>query len=490
MSLSQGTLVDHLDFGPGKVVQSLGQKVIVDFFGDEIDCDISELIVLGNQGPKVQLVGLAGDRNRISFRRAFEAVNLGVVPPDNSSLIEMSIGGEAIEREVHDSLVCAQKDGACRVVFGDYGTGKSHYLHIVSTVARRSGWVVSYLEFDPKAVDPAKPHLVYREIMSKLQIPKRDDGTGADGFFGLIGEIRKNWDKVRDLPLFKRSPWFKYGLETLRFFPHNDHPDYISGCNWLAGQNVPVTGPGSIRELARGTTNINPKLLPNMPKVRDTAEIYVFHLAVVNQIAQALGYQGLLIVLDEAEHVRGYSVRRKERANNFFDMLARAAHPPLEDKSEIPILNDHGFELPRYWESGPHFALYIGLTEADTFAHSFLSLRDACAFLHNERDMVLLHPPTPEDYQMWCYSLYERMHRHYPTQMALLEAKENIRKISEVLRQEFESHRENAVMRTWVKLACLIPAVLFADRTRTVEDVVAIVTKAVNELLGGFLPWE
>lgn len=490
MSLLPGTLVEHLDFGPGKVIQSLGSKVIVDFFGDEIDCDIHELILREAQGPKVKPVKPAEDLGKVAFRRAFEAVNLGVVPPDNSSLVGMTIRGDRIEQEVLNSLESAPSEGLCKVVFGDYGTGKSHYLHLVSVVARRRGWLVSYLEFDPKAVDPAKPHLVYREIMAKLRFPKREDGTGADGFHGLVGEIRKSWDKIRDLPLFKKSPWFKYGLEILRFFPHNDNPDYVSGCGWLAGQNVPITGPGSIRDLARGTTNINPRLLPNMPKVRDTAEIYVYHLAVVNEVAKALGYQGLLIILDEAEHVRGFNVRRKERANNFFDILARSAHPPRSDTGEIPVLNDHGFDLPRYWEKGPHFGLYVGLTEADTFAHSHLSLRDACVFLHSLDDRVVLSPPDPDDYQAWSCAFLNNMYEHYPNQMGLLASEENRQAISETLGNVFETHRENAVMRTWVKLACLVPSVLFSDRDKTVEDLVDIVKGAVNELVGGVLPWE
>ena len=34
MSLSIGTLVEHIDFGPGKVTEILGSMAIVDFFGE------------------------------------------------------------------------------------------------------------------------------------------------------------------------------------------------------------------------------------------------------------------------------------------------------------------------------------------------------------------------------------------------------------------------------------------------------------------------
>jgi hypothetical protein len=52
-------------------------------------------------------------------------------------------------------------------------------------------------------------------------------------------------------------------------------------------------------------------------------------LVLLNEICRSLRYKGLALILDEAEHVRGYSVNRRERANNLFDLLVRAAHRPI-----------------------------------------------------------------------------------------------------------------------------------------------------------------
>ena len=489
MTISIGSLVERLDFGPGKVLALLGAKAAVDCFGDTIDCDISELTVKEPVGPRVQN-GLVANKNKISFRKAFEAVNLGVVPPDTSCLIEMSIGGNKILQDVNKLLSRASKHGICKVVFGNYGTGKSHYLHLVSVVARQSGWIVSYLEFDPKAVDPAKPHLVYREIMARLRFPEREDGSQSKNFHDFVKEIRGHWRKVRDLPLLKKSPWFKYGLETLLFYPHNEDQDYMAGCGWLAGQNIPITGPGSIRSLARSTTNIKPMSIPNMPKVRDTSEIYVFHLAVVNEICTALGYKGLLIILDEAEHVRGYNVLRKNRANHFFELLSRSAHVPHHDSEKMPPADTFGFRLPRYWETGPHFALFVGLTEGDTFQDTSLSLRDACVFLHEKSDMIMLHPPAAEQYRAWCLNLLENFHAYYPDKTALISSESGRREIADVFQDEFNQHGGNGlVMRSWVKLACLVPSMLMARRGESIAYLKSTIRKAVDELTGGNFPW-
>ena len=488
MTVTIGDIVEHFEFGPGKVLELLGTNATIDFFGEEIGCNVNELKVKKAFAPNVAAHTKSNNKNKIAFRRGFEAINLGVVPPDSSSLIDMSIGGEQVSDEVRSSLNNIDSHGLCKVVFGNYGTGKSHYLHLVRSIALESGWVVSYLEFDPKAVDPAKPHLVYREIMSKLKFPEREDGTVTQGFRGLVKEIRKKWPTIRDQPYFKKNPWFRYGLETLQFYPHNEEQEYISACSWLAGQYVSITGPGSIRTLARGT-NVKPMTIPNMPKIKETGEIYVFHLIVVNEICNALGYKGFLIILDEAEHVCGYNVTRKERANNFFDLLARSAHLPLGEGS--PVLNDHGHDFPRFWDNGPHFGLYVGLTEGDIFENAYISLRDACVFLHTEGDQITLDIPSRDDYEVWCLNLLANFHKHYPEKTELLSSSNDRKMVAKTLADEFEDKEDSdLVIRIWVKLACLVPSVILARGVESIDDIITIIQDAVMELTGGSMPWE
>jgi len=489
MTISVGDLVEHIDFGPGKVTEVLGTKAIVDFFGEEIECDTNELTLKEESGPRVLGNLKQANNDRVAFRKAFEAVNLGVVPPDSSSLMEMSIEGDRIASDIRHGLDNQPQKGFCKVVFGNYGTGKSHYLHLASVIARKSGWVVSYLEFDPKTVDPAKPYLVYREIMSRLKFPDREDGSATNGFRDFIKETKNNWGKIRDLPMLKASPWWRYGLETIMFFPHNEEPEYVSACDWLAGQSVPITGSGSIRALAR-STNINPRIIPNMPKVRETSEIYVFHLVVVNEICKALGYKGLLIILDEAEHVRGFNVTRREKANNFFHLLARTAHLPLQE--DPPILNDHGFQFPEYWDTGPHFGLYVGLTEGATFEDDSLSLREACVFLHSPEDMIRLSEPRETDYHSWVLQLLTFFYNHYPEKSMLLASETARQKVADSLAEKFaENINSDCVIRTWVKLACLAPCIVLADNATSIDELIGLLQTAASELTGSdLLPWE
>ena len=482
--LAEGVIVQHAEFGLGKVVRILGDLVSVEFYGDMLDVRGDELTptpeairrVSANEPPPT---------GGVPFRRALEALNLGVVPPDPGELIEFTIGGHETAQEVKGWLDRFPEAGLCKAVFGNYGTGKSHFLRLVEAIALQAGWVVSLLEFDPKAADPAKPHLVYRGLANNLRFPPREDGSQISDFEGLIYEVRKHWDRVSSGLLFRNSPWFRPALETLRFYARNQEEDYGSACSWLGGADVPLS---VIRGLARAAKV--PDAIPRLPRMRETADIYVHHLAVLAEICRNLGYGGLLLVLDEAEHVRGFNVRRQERANNLFDVLARSAHYPMKAGGSI-IPNDHGVALGPYWNQGPHFALVVGLTEGDVFADKSVPLHDACVFLHNKSDRKMLKPPSPAEYEAWCEHFLRRFCEYRPTHAAMLDSDKARRAVAAALRVGFEkAPLESRVLRRWLKLACLVPSVLMAGNAATLEELIAILDRAALELGDQLLPWD
>lgn len=484
--MNPGTKVEHPEFGPGTVIRTVGGTALVNFFGEQIEVGLSDLTVSEKFRPKVVEVEDKGRPDDVGFRRAYEAVNLGVVPPDPAALVAMTIGGEEITPRVESWLARASEEGLSKVVFGDYGRGKAHFLHLVRSVALQAGWVVSYVEFDPKAVDPAKPLLAYREILSKLEFPFREDGTQATGFRGFLKEVRKNWDRAKTEGYLKQDPWFWSAFHVLFRYPHSEEPDYVQACDWLAGQPVDLK---VIRQMAR-QQGINANKIPSMPQKKEVAEIYVLHLVVMSRILRAIGYKGLLVLLDEAEHVRGYTPVRRERAHNFFDLLARSCMPPLDVPDE-PYINEHGFDLPRYWKEGPHMGLFVGLTEGNTFTNPHLPLREACVFLHRPQDRIRLYPPTPEQYEAWCVRFFESFHRYRPESTAFLSTDGQRRALAARLRAEFEAlPEEDRVIRTWVKLASLVPSMVLSGRACDFEELGCQLQEAARKISSHVLPWE
>ena len=484
MTLKSGDRVRHPRFGLGTVVDTLGSQAVVEFYGEHVAVELESLHLDEERPAAVEQV--TGSLGRVLFRRAYEAINLGVVPPHPEQLLALSIGGDEFAGEVQTWFDEAPQKGLCKVVFGDYGTGKSHHLRMIEAAALNHGWVVSFVEFDPKQVDPAKPHLVYRAITGSMRFPSRADGSRCGGFFDLVGEVRANWDRVSLGKHLRESPWFANGMEVLRHHPHGDDQAYRDGVGWLSGH---VGQQSVITALARSASRSIPKI-SLMPKTLEAADIYVHHLVVINEWCRALGYKGLLIMLDEAEHVRGYNVNRRGRANNLFDVLSRCAHPPLKNVIN-PSPNEHGIQLPTFWNQGPHFGLVVALTEGATFAQKNAPLHDACVFLHRESDIVRLAPPTPTDYERWCIGFLAEFERSYPDASILLRhsfAKESIAK---VLAEEYERQPAGErTVRLWVKLTSLVPSLLLAQQATSATGLEEVLRRTAREAAGEILPWQ
>lgn len=480
-----GAEVEHREFGRGSIVAVLGVEAEVDFFGEVIAVQTRELAPLESSKPRLVDKPLAMSESALAFRRAFEAVNLGVTPSAPEQLIGLTIDGDKEERRIKKWLDSASANGLSKVFFGGYGTGKSHHLQLVKATALRDGWVTAFVEFDPKAADPAKPQLVYRELMSALEFPVREDGSQVRDFYDLVKEIRDHWSVVRAGKLFKQSPWWSETFRILQSFGHSDDEEYRQAMGWLPAFSKDAT---SLKSLAR-RAGIPTKAVPKMPISRETGEIYVFHLVVLNEVCRALGYKGLAIILDEAEHVRGYNVTRREKANNLFDLLARAAHRPVPQDTP-PRRNDHDIAIPEFWKSGPHFALFVGLTEGDTFTNPSISLREACVFLHAEEDRVMLKPPAPADYRVWCDGFFEQCARHLGPMPVLSDPKQRAM-VVEVLRDAFaELAPTERVLRVWIKLAALVPAILMCARIVDVEELMAELKAACDASTGLHFPWD
>ena len=225
-----------------------------------------------------------------------------------------------------------------------------------------------------------------------------------------------------------------------------------------------------------------------MPVTKETGEIYIYHLCVIGEVCAALGYKGLLIILDEAEHVRGYNVKRRERANNLFDLLSLCSHRPLDGAS--PYLNEHGFNLPSYWLHGPHFGLFVGLTEGDTFVDPSVSIRDACVFAHSIDDCIFLKPPLPKHYEAWCQRFFQEFHRHYPSHTKLLANEDTIVTISQSLAEMFGKVAvDSAVLRNWTKLAGLVLCILLSRKVVNASSLMKEVERVAGQYLG-LMPWE
>jgi hypothetical protein len=480
--------VEHAEFGIGKVLTVFGDIATVDFFGEAIDVGIDEL--LSRDVAAVAPAEAVGPQatTDLAFRKAFEAVNLGVVPGEPEQLVKLTIGGEGASAGIRALLSTASREGLCRIFMGYYGSGKSHHLQLVKAVAVSEGWVTATIELDPKAADPAKPSTVYQALMGSLEFPTKADGSKSVDFTDLVKEIRDNWDKVRSLKYFRQSPWFNHGLEALLYLSHRrDDDSYVAAVSWLQGQVKQI---GAIRSLSWSAGHR--RKIPAMPQTKDNGLIYAFHLVVVNEVVKALGYKGLALIIDEAEHVRSYSFNRYVRANNFFDIIARCAHKPLPRLRKPDCDMEYEFEIPPFWKEGPHFALFVGLTEGEDTQDLKRKAGEMSVLIHNEGDVFHLELPSGADYEQWCDQFLEQSARRLGPRVELLSDPGLRAQVATTLRRHFEETPEpERVLRNWTKMAGFAVALLMSRPMPLAGDeLVELVSEAARQLSGEIMPWD
>jgi hypothetical protein len=484
--ISPGAQVEHAEFGIGNVVAVLGSTATVEFFGEKFDVDISELLLRADNKPSIVLTS-DGATSDFAFRQSFEAVNLGVVPTDPDQLVRLTIRGDDVSDAIRAVLNDAPKRGACRIFMGYYGSGKSHHLRLVKAIALREGWVTASLELDPKAADPAKPSTVYQELVSGLEFPMRADGTRCEDFFDLIKEMRDNWATVRSLKYFRHSPWFSKGMEALQYLSHRrDDPDYVSAVSWLAGQIKQISAIRSVGWRAGYRQSI-----PSMPQTKDTGLLYAYHLVVIDEVLKALGYRGLALIIDEAEHVRTYSANRYLRANNFFDVLARCAHKPRTNLRDPHSDYDH-FGLPPFWKEGPHFALFVGLTEGEDTQDLKRKAGEMSVLIHDSDEVIHLEPPSADDYEAWVAAFLGEAASRLGPKVSILTDEELRKRVAKALRDQFEQTPDTEkLLRNWTKMAGF-PAAVLLSQVRLIrnDELVTIVEDAARQVAGDILPWE
>jgi len=291
---------------PIRTVLSSSEVSIVDSQG----LDFSNSFIDVSDGLESVLVGMdiAGPTSRpefevdpafLSSRKMIEAFRLGVVPYDE--IEEFTFSRENELKQVMKALKDIDRDGgSIRVIQGEYGSGKSHFLEYVKHIALNEGWVVASTEFDQTEIKPQIPKTVYKSLLVSLHAKK--------GGYKNIGKL---------LLEASNNP------EIYEYFNHNNHP-FISRLfeilrfsktynreilwQWFLGYtiNIPV-----VRKYCE--ENRLPSFLANY----STAPIVCNILGSIAFISRLMGYKGLVLFFDESESISYLSSNYLKKAENF-----------------------------------------------------------------------------------------------------------------------------------------------------------------------------
>ena len=224
-------------------------------------------------------------------RKIIEALRSGI--PSRTVGTYFSDARPSLMKSISDELeeLSAGNASGGLIITGRYGEGKTHLLNAVFNMAASDNMVVSLLPVS-KETPFDKLHVIYRKLIQNTYLPGREQ----PGFSHLIDEMAQGSPAASDLMLFAAKE-----LETDKLYyllqsalNTDDTEEKYRLIADLEGDFVPN---GEIKKIYRRIFGKPVKYSQNFSKTKHMQDYYAF----MSRLFQRLGYQGWVILIDEAE---------------------------------------------------------------------------------------------------------------------------------------------------------------------------------------------
>ena len=199
-----------------------------------------------------------------------------------------------------------------KLVTGNYGGGKTHFLYTVRDHAFRHNYCVAYVSLNPTECPFDKLELVYRGIAANLIAPRPADAPTAVWDKGVESVVRKWHDDQRKL--HDRTDSLRKYLETL---PTTESTSFSNAARGAFSSLLAEDGEGFsdvVQWLKGEDVSKEVRAQHRISERIDKATAFRVLRSLI-QWVHAIGYTGLVLLFDEAE--RGMSIsssRDKRRA--------------------------------------------------------------------------------------------------------------------------------------------------------------------------------
>jgi hypothetical protein len=353
----------------------------------------AELLRNGDAGP-----GSGRTWNATDALAVLESLKLGVVPDE--ALEDISVGVDGLLAEVVGDLErtsSASPGGALRLLMGGYGQGKSHLLSRIEKTALDRGFLVARATFGKREAAPDSPMEVYRSLVGALRYPR-----GLDvGLLRLLEEAARNKEVCRrwtgsgslgepwSAPAPDWHEWLSVAMLAGRDLTAADMPDALEHLSaWIGGQpQPPVALQTELREAERrlgfGRRMRRPGWMRprGLPHWRALSHVATYLLGGIGRLARDVGYSGLVILLDEAEHFEWMAPRQVEHARQLASSLQILSLPERDASALTRGGRSFHQTIPHRFRSVQHVATFVALTpqsEAGPAFQALLDIPDVC----------------------------------------------------------------------------------------------------------------
>nr|WP_304364514.1 BREX system ATP-binding domain-containing protein [Methanosarcina sp. KYL-1] len=279
----------------------------------------------------------------VAARRIIESLRLGGVPP--SQVEKFSVGRE---KEFLEACRWLDSGKGSLVVTGEYGSGKTHFLELVSETALSKNWGVARIEIDEQESPFHKPHKLYESFVNNFRCTENGAVLNFRAFLKrlmsrLNEEGNSKVEKLRAHPYLGR---------LLQAWNAGEDREWL--LEWIEGR----------REAPAG--------FPALYEHQTAANIYSNLLSGFGWAAKnVLGLKGILVLFDEAETLDPYWYTGYEfdKALNTFRGLVLVSNSDASLLDDLPDVENKGTKsgliyskmtqqpVPYLWEREPGLKL-------------------------------------------------------------------------------------------------------------------------------------
>jgi hypothetical protein len=251
--------------------------------------------------------------------------------PPEVGISQVNVGNESyikvIDATYIKDIVKTVEGSSFKLVQGTYGAGKTHFLYCVRDLAWRRDLLTAYITISPKETPFNRPLAIYRAVAQRIELPRGPDGDEIRGIDDVIRrrvemmqeekeDVRKWTDTLARAPITRHS--FRDAVVGfVRAILERDDRTAQRIAAWLRGEDV-----SSVEAKSVGLYEV-PGNDNGFGMVRSLV-----------QLVPRLGFEGTVLLLDEAERRLSIDVKPTKAVAETVDHLRELVD--LCGRSELP----------------------------------------------------------------------------------------------------------------------------------------------------------
>ena len=256
------------------------------------------------------------------------ALRAGVVPRLGQQHIQVGRAAE-VRAVLHDVDRIAEGGGACRFIIGEYGSGKTFFLHLTRSIALERRLVTVHADLSPDRrlhAGSGQARALYAELMHNLATRARPEGgalasvverfvTGALSEANAAGDRPDDAIAARLAALSELTGGYDFAAVVRAYWRGYDTGDErlrTDAVRWLRGEF---------------TSRVDARAALGVRTIVDDTTIYD-HLKLMARFVRLAGFGGLLVCVDEMVNL--YKLAGSAARNANYEQVLRIVNDTLQ----------------------------------------------------------------------------------------------------------------------------------------------------------------